>query len=271
MNHFNRWCPRVLGSVVLLLLVAGSPSLVAAGTSQPAPLPPTGANTTVVDATQMATVVDIVQRIEPYLYVGSDGLVRMAEVSASELGVTEQFLADYRRAMDYSNALITRGEIRVNPDLSVSLLRSTPDPSAYAAPDAAGGNLAGDEVALSPYREVTPDWAGWNYGQGAMFFNTYEDWTYYRYNYYGLCNGMAAWIGMPRMGPVLILFYGYNQYYFVAYCYPGYGTYFYIPYSYIDYPFGYKPAYFWARQWGYCGPCRCYCYQWMWLGFWLRY
>ncbi len=260
---------RVLGVAALLAMLAGTQSVVAAPPVPP--LPPAGEGVTVVDADQMATVVDIVKRIEPHLYVDEDGMVRLDAVSADELGVSEQFLADYRQAMEESNQLIRRGEIRVSRDLRVSVVAPPAAGRQELVLDGMSESSASQGAAVEAPSVSVPQWAGWNYGQGAMFFNTFEDWTYYRYNYYGLCNGMAAWIGMPRMGPVLIVFYGYNQYYIALYCYPSYGTYFYIPYGYIDYPFGYKPGYFWARQFGYISSCRCYGYQWLWLGFWLRY
>ncbi len=261
---------RLLGLCFLLAILGGAQTAVAAPAPQPVAAPPVGPHVTVVDALQMATVVDIVKRIEPHLFVGDDGLVHLEDVTAEDLDVSPQFLDDYRQAMAYSNALIRRGEIRVARDLRVSVVAPPPGARHEAVLDEDLAEPVPDTAARAPNMAV-PQWSAWDYSQGAMFFNTYEDWTYYRYNYYGLCNGMAAWIRMPRMAPVLILFYGYNQYYLALYCYPAYGTYFYIPYGYVDYPFGYKPGYFWARQFGYISSCRCYGYQWLWLGFWLRY
>jgi hypothetical protein len=227
----------------------------------------------VVDATQMQVVSDITRRITPYLYVDERGVVRLRDVTAAQLGVSEQFLADYRAAMVNSNALIERGEMRVSPDLKVTFPAAPAvRPIAPSAPgNAALDSVAGASVTDGGPSEAVPQWGAWDYGQGGMFYNSYNDWTYYRYNYYGLVNGMAAWLHMPWLSPPLMYFYGYNQYYFTIYTYPGYGTYFYVPYSYCHQQLGYKPAYFWGQQYGWYSGCGCYRYNWVWIGFWGRY
>ncbi len=235
-----------------------------------------------VGVEEMEQVSDVTKRITPYLYIDGDGLVQLADVSATEVGVTEQFLSDFREALRYSNELIERGEIVVSADMSVEPtdeLRASFEPinpgydPGVVELDALGGSAASisDAELYTNALELGPgegrlDWSAWHYGSGAMFYNTYPDWTYYRYQYYPLCNAMAAWIGYPWMGQPLIYFYCYNQVYFGYYCYSPYGLYFFMPYGYCQMPLGYKPAYFWARVY-YPG----FGYQWGWRGIWCRY
>ncbi len=219
----------------------------------------------VIDAATYREVAALTERITPYLIVGEDGLVRLADVTAAELGVTEKFLADFRLALDNSNQAITAGNIVVNADLTVS----TNDTKFSAVPIGKGGNDVALQGALPA--EPAPEWGAWQYPQGAIFYNTYPDWNYYRNAYYGLCNTMAAYLGYPWMSQSLLYFYGYNQSYFNRYCYNNSGIYFYMPYSYCAGGLGYKPAYFWGQQAMFNYGCGCYQYQWAWQGFWCRY
>ncbi len=231
------------------------------------PPPGVGPSFDVVDAEAFAEIADITERITPHLFVGEGGLVHLDDVTAAELDVSEQFLADFREALRYSNALIERGEIDVAPDMTVNLAENFLPPANLILPPGGDSPNGGDLGALPMASDAAvPDWGAWNYGSGGMFYNSYNDWVYYRYRYYGLCNTMAAYIGFPWMGPPLIYFYGYNQHYFGLYVYNPYGTYFYIPYYYCHFGLGYKPAYFWVRMFD---PFRGY--VWGWRGFWLRY
>jgi hypothetical protein len=214
-----------------------------------------------------AAVVDLNERIEPHLYVDAAGLVRLGDVTAAQLGVTEKFLADYRAALEYSNEAITAGHIVVHPDLTVETTESLSGDF-----DVRGPALPADASATGAAPQgAVPQWGAWGYPSGAIFFNTYSDWTYYRTNYYGLCNTMGAYLGLPWMSRSLVYFYGYNQMYFSRYCYNPMGVYYYMPYSYCQTGFGYKPAYFWARTYAYSYGCGCYQYQWAWQGYWARY
>jgi len=277
---------RVFIPVMALAFGAGFLAAQPVGAAAPAPaampsvaevtgaLPAGMTPDTVIDAQEFSEVVDITQRLTPHLYVGDDGLVRLRDVSAAELGVSEQFLANFREAMTYSNQLIARGEMKVEKDMRTTMTaRETlrgqigvePGPGA----DAAGAAAAADGGAA-------PNWGGWDYGTGAMFYSSYGDWTYYRYNYYPLCNTMAAYIYRPWMSTSLCNFWGYNQSYFQNYCVNPLGTYYYMPYQYCcqqtySCGSGYKPAYFWTRAYYYQSSCRCYQYNWNWQQFYLRY
>lgn len=261
----------ILIAVPIFFMMLMNPT--AAYAAQPLPVtaaapvapPEVDGSMNVIDAETFQEVVDITERIAPYLYVGDDGLVKLRDVTAAELDVSEQFLADYREAMRHSNALIARGEIQVAPDMTVSVTEKFAPISKPVGPGidmALGG--ADSSVMAAPGGDV-PDWGAWNYGSGAMFYNSYPDWVYYRHQYYGLCNSLAAYLGLPWMSPSLVYFYGYNTYYFSVYCYNPYGTYFFIPFNYCYSGLGYKPAYFWVRMFGSYG------YYWGWQGFWLRY
>jgi hypothetical protein len=229
----------------------------------------------VIDAAESATVVDITKRITPYLYVGPDGLVHMKDVTAAQLGVSEEFLANYKEAMTYSNQIIARGEMTVAPDMTTTFKDQVPP-----VKDRGGVQPVPRGPVTSAAPGAQPDWGGWDYGQGAMFYSSYGDWTYYRYNYYPLCNSMAAYIYRPWMSTSLCYFWGYNQSYFSNYCYNPYGTYYYMPYQYAcNYTCrsncgcqpDYKPAYFWVRSYYYTRSCGCYQYNWNWQLTYCRY
>jgi hypothetical protein len=264
---------RILSAVLVMALVAGfaiARPAAAAAPVAPAMPQPTGLTADVtVDQAAFAEVVDITQRITPYLSVGEDGQVVLKDVTAAQLGVTEEFLSNYRAAMKYSNALIANGELKVAPDMKTTL-------TSKAQPMAPGKGIAPEPVIrdgadAAASGGAAPTWGGWDYGQGAMFYNSYNDWTYYRYNYYPLCNTMAAYIARPWMSSNLCYFYGYNSSYFNSYCYNGYGTYYYMPYSYCSNGLGYKPAYFWTRSYYYTTSCGCYNYNWNWQMVYCRY
>lgn len=233
-----------------------------------------------IDEATFEEVAAITERITPYLYVGDDGLVQLRDVSADELGVSEQFLRDFRAAMTFSNRAIADGHIVVNDDLTVTTSEavaagSMPSPGLVGgASPLVGGGPSGLEASAgvdAAPGNGTPEWGAWRYPQGAIFYNSHTDWTYYRNAYYGLCNTMAAYLGYPWLGQPLIYFYGYNQLYMNRFCYSGAGMYWYMPYSYCGLGLGYKPAYFWGRTYGYNYGCRCYQYQWAWQGVWCRY
>jgi hypothetical protein len=225
-----------------------------------------------IDAEGFEKVKDLTERISPHLEVGPDGLVSLGDVSASELGVSEKFLADFRSALEYSNRAIAAGDIKVNADLSVELSERSftraPKGGDFGYP--VTGDQAGIAAAAPPEGEV-PQWGAWHYPDGAIFYNTYPDWTYYRNAYFGLCNTMAAYLGYPWISNSLVYFYGYNQFYFGRYCYNPAGVYWYMPYNYCHGGLGYKPAYFWGRVAMYSYHCGCYQYQWAWQGIWARY
>lgn len=229
----------------------------------------------VLDAQGMQEAVDLAEQIAPYLYVGKDGLVALKDATASEIGVSEQFLANYRIALQESNKLIARGDISVAPDMKVTVNR-TVAPTVGGVPGLPGG--ATTDAAASPETAV-PEWGAWSYSSGAMFYNSYSTYTSYRYNYYNLCNSMASYINYPWMSSSLVNFYSYNQSYLNSYCYNPTGTYYYMPYqsgcsgSYSPCygNLGYKPAYFWTRSYAYNNSCNCNTYNWQWQGYWTRY
>ena len=228
-----------------------------------------------------AAVAELTRAIEPHLIVGDDGLVRLADgITADDLGVTPEFLADFRSALEYSNEAIAAGDIVVEDDMTVRTTERLNTAVSIGRPKQPGltGAVvpAGDAAeALAGEAPVAggalPEWGAWGYPSGAIFYNSYGDWTYYRNAYYGLCNTMAAYLGYPWMSRSLVYLYGYNQHYFNQYCYNPAGVYYYLPYSYCQTGFGYKPGYYWTRHYAYNYGCGCYQYQWAWQGFWLRY
>jgi hypothetical protein len=232
----------------------------------------------VLDAAEFRALSDTIQRITPFVYVDESGLPQLDDVAAQDLGVDEEFLDNFRLAMEFTNKAIADGQFKVNPDLTVEAL--------------GGGSASAGLVPAQPYGEPsttlpvvgdeTVDWNSWNYpNRGAMFYNTYYDyWTYYHHRYYVLCNGMAAALGYPWMSTNLMYFYGYNNWYFNSHCYQNYGMYYYLPYSmgccrmynpcYCG-GMSYRPVYIWVRVTVYNYACRCYQYNWNWQGYWGRY
>ena len=234
----------------------------------------------VIDEAEFRELSDAVQRITPHITVDDEGLPQLEGVTAADLGVSEEFLRNFKRAMEFSNEAIAKGEFEVNDDLTIEVL----GPAASSLPSA---DLvpAGEDKPVGPLQTVgdeTVEWSSWNYpNQGAMFYNSYYDyWNYYHNRYYVLCNGMAAALGYPWMSTNLMYFYGYNGWYFQRYCYQGYGMYFYLPYSqgccrmYNPCWCGgmcYRVVYIWVRVVQYNPMCRCYQYNWNWTGYWGRY
>jgi hypothetical protein len=265
----------VAAAFALGLAVPSVQSAVAAGpvvdTASGSAVPPgiDGAGS-LIDADGFAEVKAITERITPHLVVGADGLVRLGDVTAAELGVSEKFLADFRAALEYSNRTIEAGDLVVKPDLSVEMA----EPNFVAAPTGGAKRLGAESegsIQGAPPSEAVPQWGAWNYPDGAIFYNSYPDWHYYQNAYWGLCNTMAAYLGYPWMSGSLAYFYGYNQFYFSRYCYNPAGMYWYMPYNYCGGALGYKPAYFWGRVAMYSYGCGCYQYQWAWQGIWCRY
>src|SRR3990172_1343218 len=125
MSRFRAFVLILIAAPIFFMMLVNPTAAFAA---QPSPVleaapvapPVIGGSAGVIDAAAFQEVVDITERIAPYLYVGDDGLVHMRDVTAAELDVTEQFLADYREAMRHSNTLIARGEIQVAPDMTHS-------------------------------------------------------------------------------------------------------------------------------------------------------
>jgi len=244
--------------------------------------PEAGTFDNVIDAEEMETLIDLTERIQPYLSLDADGLVQLdPAVTAADLGVTDEFLATYRESLAESNKLIERGEITVDADMRVTMsdhLAASfrePQPGKGGNTDAAA---PGEPVALDD--EAVPDWSCWRYNSGAMFYNSYNTYSTYRNNYYGLCNTMASYMGCSRCAPSLQYFYGYNGSYLNSYCYRNSGVYYYLPYSnsngcgssYGCYGnLSYKPAYYWGYGRSYNNSCRCYQNQWQWYGNWCRY
>jgi hypothetical protein len=273
---------RVFVPLAVLALLGGfalartaSAAAPEAGTAPLAALPAGLEADAVIDAQEMTEVVDLTKRITPYLVVGDDGLVRLKDATAAEIGVSEEFLANYKAAMEFSNQLIARGEMTVAPDMRTTMtslagsLRPGAGLEPGPRPDAVVEGAADAEGAA-------PTWGGWDYGQGAMFYSSYNDWTYYRYNYYPLCNSMAAYIYRPWMSTSVCNYWGYNQQYFQNYCYSNYGMYYYMPYQYCcQTNYGcnssHKPMYLWTRSYYYQSNCRCYQYNWAWQLMYARY
>ncbi|MCE7938087.1 MAG: hypothetical protein DYG90_05705 [Chloroflexi bacterium CFX6] len=253
----------------------------------PGPVAPPEASTfdNVIDAAEMEAVVDINERIEAHLYIDADGLVQLdSAVTAAQLGVTDEFLTHYRAALAESNKLIERGEITVDADMRVTPTEHYLKATRPAQPMPGGPTLDGvDAVELEAAPDTAvPDWSVWNYNTGAMYYNSYNTYNTYRYNYYGLCNSMAAYLRCSSCAPSLQYFYTYNSSYNSSYCYSNSGLYYYLPYntnrsgcgqSYNPCygSLGYKPAYYWGQTRTYNYSCRCYQQQWQWNGYWCRY
>lgn len=235
---------------------------------------------TVIDAEDFEDLAAITDRIDPHLYVDDAGLVQLADVSAEELGVTEEFLADFQLALSYSNELIANGEIVVAEDMTVS-----PGETFERQPGSAGLDAVSEGESLdgAAPQGAVPDWSAYGYSSGAMYYNSYGTYQRYRSNYYGLCSAMAAYLRYPHFSQNLNYFYTYNNYYINNSCYNSYGVYYYLPYqqgcqyrSGSSYSpcygnLGYKPAYYWQQSYGYNAQCRCYQYNWQWQGYWSRY
>lgn len=256
----------------------------AAGPTGPAFVPPPEASTfdNVIDAQEMDDLVAITERIDAHLSIGDDGLVQLdPTVTADELGVTEEFLANYRDALIESNKLIARGDLKVDADMRVTASEQLTANFRLSGPGAGnpGPGLEGELGSGQPDAAV-PDWCSWNYNTGAMYYNSYNDYRTYRNNYYGLCNSMAAYIRCSRCAPSLQYFYSYNNSQINNYCYQNTGVYYYLPYSNSNGcgqqnpcygNLGYKPAYYWGQQQTYNYSCRCYTSNWQWQGYWSRY
>ncbi len=270
-------------------LAMGQPAARAEGTVKAVqPSVPAEASTfdLVVDPAEMAEVEAITARLDRHLSLDGQGLVTLdPSVTPEQLGVTPEFLDNYRQALAFSNQLISSGQIKVDANLKVSATGSFVGSANMPAPGNPGGKGKASEPAPvlgeSADNEV-PEWCSWRYNSGAMYYNSYN--TYNSYGrtgqYYGLCNSMAAYMGYPWMSGSLVNFYTYNNSYFNNYCYPNYGTYYFLPYSSYNSCGGYnpcynpcstKPAYFWTRSYTYSYSCRCYQYQWQWSGYWTRY
>lgn len=270
-----------VGFAASTTFAAGPADLVGSSVSTAGVTPPEASRfDTVLDAKEMDETIDLAKHMEPYLSVGTDGLVHLKDATAAEIGVSEQFLANYRIALQESNKLITRGDITVGPDMSVKVTRKLPAPG-IVLPSPGGANTEG--VGAAADTAAVPDWGAWSYSSGAMFYNSYSTYTSYRNNYYNLCNSMASYIQRPWISYNLVNFYSYNQSYFNNYCYNPTGTYYYLPYSnssscsssYYSPCYGntvsYRPAYFWTRQYSYNSSCGCNSYNWAWQGFYTRY
>ncbi|MCB9176768.1 MAG: hypothetical protein H6648_06365 [Caldilineae bacterium] len=282
MNRTRTLTACLLTAVFAVGLVAGrvaaAPSDIDAGYAAP----PSMDSIEVVDPQAMAEIVAITERIDPLLVLDADGLVQLpAEVSAEQLGVSQEFLDNYRLALGFSNRLIETGQITVDADMKVSANESFVGSVELPGPGGPGaGQMSGAETDGAP-QGATPDWYTWRYSGGAMYYNSYQ--TYNTYGrtgqYYGLCNSMAAQLGYPWMSSSLVNFYTYNNSYLNRYCYNNYGSYYYLPYyntgcgSYNPCYGGtsYKPAYFWGQARTYNYSCRCYSYNWQWYGTWCRY
>ncbi len=274
----SKWI-RILMPVLAVALITGFAMGNTASAAAPSPAMPDATTValpngltadTVLDAQEMAEVSDITKRITPYLYVGDDGLVYIQDVTAAELDVSEEFLANFKEAMTYSNQLIARGDMVVESDMRTTMTDQAlaRRPQNGVEPILPGVESFGDAATAG----AQPDYGGWDYGQGAMFYNSYQDWTYYRYNYYPVCNSMSAYIRQPWMSTSLCNYWGYNQSYFSSYCYRSYGTYYYMPYSYCcrssyNCSTSYKPVYLWVQQYYYYPNCGCYQYNWGWQQF----
>lgn len=278
---------------VLGFLAAGAFALgLATGQAQAAPAgdelafspPPTMPSVEVVDEAAMARIVEITERIDPLLFVDDAGLVQLPEsVTAGELGVSQEFLDNYRMALTFSNRLIETGQISVSPDLVVTANDSFVGSAELPGPGGPGAGQMGLGAGTDGLSQgEVPDWYTWRYSGGAMYYNSYN--TYNSYGrtgqYYGLCNSMAAQLGYPWMSSSLVGFYTYNGSYLNRYCYQNGGSYYYLPY-YNTGCGGYspcygqqtsaKPAYFWGQARTYNYSCRCYNYSWQWYGTYCRY
>lgn len=233
----------------------------------------------VVDPQEMAEVEQISARIDEHLSLDGQGLVQLnADVTAEQLGVSPEFLDNYRKALTFSNQLISSGQITVDANLKVTATGNFVGSVNMPAPGNPGGKGKASEPGEGAVADNdVPDWCSWRYNSGAMYYNSYNTWNTYGRSgqYYGLCNSMAAYIGYPWMSSSLNNMYTYNSNYFNNYCYPNQGSYYFLPYSSYNSCGGYnpcynqcsmKPAYFWTRNYTYSYSCRCYQYQWQWSG-----
>lgn len=247
----------------------------------------------VVDAAEMADVLDLVQRFEPYLFVAADGTMQLQDgVTAEQLGVSQEYLDNYRAAMADSNTLIERGEVTLSPDFKVAVatLPERVVGPVVGLPDPGGATVDGEGAASegAALMGASPDnWSAYGYSSGAMFYNSYNVYRQYSNNYYNLCNSMAAYIRQPWISSNLAYFYGYNTNYLNNSCYQSQGMWYYLPYQqgcqqwvptlrqYTTQCYGsnvsYRPGYLWQNRYAYNNSCRCYQSQWQWQGYWMRY
>lgn len=230
----------------------------------------------VLDMTGYRAASDFARRVTPYVHLDGSGVPRLdAGVSADELGVTSEFMADFESALGFAAQAIRQGRVVVREDLTVETV----------GPISAAPAMALDSAAPFPDSagpgDASLDWQSWRYNSGAMFYNSHEDyWSYFYNRYYVLCSSMAAQIGYPWMSTNLVYFYAYNGWSFSRYCGSGSGMYWFMPYSssgcYQYNPcyccgVSYRPIYIWVMTYQYVPSCRCQQQVWGWQGYWARY
>ena len=245
MEKRTSWLIVVL-LVAQLLIVAAAP--VVAGSDAPAGAYAPGSIT--LDREAMHKVAVLGEQMQSYLAFNKDGTLSLGEVDTAALNVTDEYLKNYKAALEYINAAIKQGLFTVDENFQVSWPDEAESAANVKAPDSA-----------------EPDWYPYPTSSGLYIYFSYSDVRYY-VPYYGLsvALSLAAYCGRPYIAtPFTYHFTYYPTYqYYYYYSYPHYGIWVYVPWYYLPpYSCCYSPAYRYAYFW--------YPYGYYWYYVWCYY
>lgn len=258
---------RVLWLPILVLMAAVAVLAgLAVGTVDAAPPTPVQVEEGLrIEADKMQELSAFAKRSEAYLTKRADGTLDFRATDAAALGVSDQFLADYKAALEAINVEIRAGRFQEQADGTLKVNVDAGAAPAQAAPAVrlpAGAQLVDNPSAdqLAAARPAIAaagiddglDWSVCNCNNSFYVNWSYNDNYYYRYSpyYYTWPAAMSAHVGYPYIAPRLtyLFSYSHNHYYFTQ-CTYSYGTYWYIPWNYLCYGcnYGYHPVYFYSR------------------------
>lgn len=230
-------------SLVILLLVVGSVPVVA---GEDAPTGAYGPESVTLDSDTVREVAALGEQMQGYLTLNEDGTLALGEVDTATLNATDEYVENYKAALEYVNAAIRQGLFTVDESFQVTW------------PGEEKGTAGTEAV-----EGAEPEWTYYPAGSG-LYMNFGSSEVQYYLPRYGLSTALslASYVGRSWISvPYTYQFTYYRVYrFYYQYSFAAYGVWSYVPWYYLVsytgyyYP-TYKIIYFWypySRYWYYC-------------------
>ena len=236
--------------VTMLLIVAAAPAAAAPGDFAPPGYVHEGS--IVLDNTAMEQIAELGVVMQTHLTINENGTLALSEVDADQLGVSPEYVENYKASLQYINATIKQGYFTVDEQFQVTWDESLID-----------GAEAGSPI------DAKIETGGYYYhaGHGVYTHFSYSN-AYYYIPTYGLstATSLASYVGYPHYATPYTYHFTYRPTYsyYYYYAYPGHGVWSYVPssslsyYHYGYYYPSYQYVYYWNPYGSYYYSTRCY-------------
>lgn len=231
MEKRTRWF--IVALLVAQLLVMAVAPAVAGGDAPAGAYEP---ESVTLDSDTMHEIAVLGEQMQGYLNLNKDGALSLGEVDTAALNVSDEYLENYKVALEYVNAAIEQGLFTVDENFQVSWPEESEEMADIKAPESA-----------------EPDWTVYPGGAGLYLHFDYRTLRHY-VPHRGLATALslASYVGRSWIAvPYTYHFTYYRCYrYYYRHAYPYYGVWSFVYWYHLPYYSGYYyPSYRYIFYW----------------------